>query len=199
MINLLEWIKQWAEGIIIAVIIATILEMLLPDNKNKKYITTVIGIYILFSIISPIISKFTGKNINIEDYIKSTEVSTNYSINNVSLLENSSNVEEIYSKTLKADITEKLKSKNYNADYIELKIDTDSQKNYGEIQGIYLQISPLEKENSISYIEPVDITVSNEKISKSDQLSEEEINVVKDFLMDTYGIDKNKIHINREE
>ena len=200
MINLLEWIKQWAEGIIIAVIIATILEMLLPDNKNKKYITTVIGIYILFSIISPIISKFTGKNINIEDYIKkSTEVSTNYSINNVALLENSSNVEEIYSKTLKADITEKLKSKNYNADYIELKIDTDSQKNYGEIQGIYLQISPLEKENSISYIEPVDINVSNEKISKSDQLSEEEINVVKDFLMDTYGIDKNKIHINREE
>lgn len=194
---MLEWIKQWAEGIIIAVIIATILEMLLPDNKNKKYITTVIGVYILFSIISPIISKFTGKNINIEDYInKSTEVSTNYSINNVALLENSSNVEEIYTKTLKADITEKLKSKNYNTDYIELKIDTDLQKNYGEIQGIYLQISPLEKENSISNIEAVNIDISNNTTTKKFSLSEGEANVLKEFLMDTYGIDKNKIHIN---
>lgn len=193
---LLEWIKQWAEGIIIAVIIATILEMLLPDNKNKKYITTVIGVYILFSIISPIISKFTGKNINLEDYIKSTEVSTSYSINNVALLENSSNVEEIYTKTLKTDITEKLKSKNYNADYIELKIDTDSQKNYGEIQGIYLQISPLEKESSISNIEAVNIDISNNSTTKRNSLSEGELNVLKEFLMDTYGIEKSKIHIN---
>lgn len=194
---MLEWIKQWAEGIIIAVIIATILEMLLPDNKNKKYITTVIGVYILFSIISPIISKFTGKNINIEDYInKSTEVSTSYSINNVALLENSSNVEEIYTKTLKADITEKLKSKSYNADYIELKIDTDSQKNYGEIQGIYLQISPLERESSISNIETVNIDISNNNTTKKNSLSEGELNVLKEFLMDTYGIEKNKIHIN---
>lgn len=194
---MLEWIKQWAEGIIIAVIIATILEMLLPDNKNKKYITTVIGVYILFSIISPIISKFTGKNINIEDYInKSTELSTSYSINNVALLENSSNVEEIYTKTLKADITEKLKSKSYNADYIELKIDTDSQKNYGEIQGIYLQISPLEKESSISNIETVNIDISNNNTTKKNSLSEGELNVLKEFLMGTYGIEKNKIHIN---
>lgn len=200
MIVLLEWIKQWAEGIIIAVIIATILEMLLPDNKNKKYVTTVIGVYILFSIISPIISKFTGKNINIEDYIsKSTEVSTSYSINNVALLENSSNVEEIYTKTLKADMIEKLKSRNYNTDYIELKVNTTSEKNYGEIQGIYLHISPLDKENSISNVETVNIDVSSNKTIKKNSLSEGEINVIKEFLMDTYGIDKNKIHVNREE
>ncbi len=197
---MLEWIKQWAEGIIIAVIIATILEMLLPDNKNKKYVTTVIGVYILFSIISPIISKFTGKNINIEDYIsKSTEVSTSYSINNVALLENSSNVEEIYTKTLKADMIEKLKSRNYNTDYIELKVNTTSEKNYGEIQGIYLHISPLDKENSISNVETVNIDVSSNKTIKKNSLSEGEINVIKEFLMDTYGIDKNKIHVNREE
>lgn len=196
---LLEWIKQWAEGIIIAVIIATILEMLLPDNKNKKYITTVIGVYILFSIISPIISKFTGKNINLEEYInKSTEVSTNYSINNVALLETNSNVEEIYTKTLKADIAEKMKSKGYNVDGIELKVETDTAKNYGEIQGIYLQISPLTEKNSISNIENVNVNVdiSNNSTIKKSQFSEGELNSLKEFLMDTYGIDKNKIHIN---
>ena len=42
--------------IVIAVIISTIIEMILPSNKNKKYIQMVIGVYVLFNIISPIIS-----------------------------------------------------------------------------------------------------------------------------------------------
>lgn len=49
-------ISSWAEQIIIAVIIATILEMILPKGNSKKYIKTVIGIYILYTIISPIIT-----------------------------------------------------------------------------------------------------------------------------------------------
>ena len=49
-------ISSWAEQIIITVIIATILEMILPKGNSKKYIKTVIGIYILYTIISPIIT-----------------------------------------------------------------------------------------------------------------------------------------------
>ena len=36
--------------IIIAVIIGTIIEMLLPKNKNSKYIKVVIGMFVLFTI-----------------------------------------------------------------------------------------------------------------------------------------------------
>lgn len=54
-------ISSWAEQIIIAVIIATILEMILPKGNSKKYIKTVIGIYILYVIISPVITFATRK------------------------------------------------------------------------------------------------------------------------------------------
>ena len=57
-------ISAWAQGIIIAVIVGSIIQMLLPENKNKKYIKVVIGIYILFSILSPIV----GKNLSLDDY-----------------------------------------------------------------------------------------------------------------------------------
>lgn len=193
---MLIWIKEWVQGIIIAVIIATILEMLLPDNKNKKYISTVIGIYILFSIISPIISKITGKSINIENYADMDTIkTTNYTINNVALLESSSNVEDIYIQTLKEDITNKLKSKGYNTNSIDLKINTDSEKNYGEILGMYVDISLLEDSN-VSNIEEVKIDFDeNSETSKNNDISEGELNNVKEFLMDTYGIDKNKINI----
>lgn len=131
---MVSFIKGWAQGIVVAVIIATILEMLLPDNKNKKYINTVIGVYILFTIISPVISKISGKNINLEDYTnKDTSLSTSYTMNNVALLENNSNVEDIYIKTLKSDIIGKLKQKGYSANYIDLKVNTSSENNYGEI------------------------------------------------------------------
>ena len=48
--------SSWAKSIILAVIVSTIIQMILPEGNNKKYIKTVIGLYILFTIISPIIS-----------------------------------------------------------------------------------------------------------------------------------------------
>lgn len=198
---MIEFIKNWAEGIVIAVIIATILEMLLPDNKNKKYISTVIGIYILFAIVSPIISKFTGQTINLKDYTnKDTSLSTSSTMNNIALLENSSNVEDVYMKTLKSDITDKLKSKGYAVSFIDLKVNTSSKSNYGEIEGIYLKLSLLEENNSINSINEIKINVSeNLNNPKSmENISEEDLNNIKEFLIDTYGISKDKIHINKE-
>ena len=53
---MINFISSWAEQIILAVVIATIIELILPNNKNKKYIQMVIGVYILFNIISPIVN-----------------------------------------------------------------------------------------------------------------------------------------------
>ena len=52
---MMNFLSSWAEQIVLAVIIATIIELILPNSKNKKYIQMVIGIYIMFNIISPII------------------------------------------------------------------------------------------------------------------------------------------------
>ena len=57
-------INVWTQGILIATIIAIIIQLILPENKNKKYIKVVIGIYILFCIIHPVV----GKSVNLEDY-----------------------------------------------------------------------------------------------------------------------------------
>ena len=46
---------NWTKAIVMAVIIVSILEMLLPNNKTKKYVKMVMGIFILYNIISPFI------------------------------------------------------------------------------------------------------------------------------------------------
>ena len=65
---MIEWIKTWTSEIIIAVIISIIIEMLVPDGKNKKYVKVVSGIYILYTIINPFLNisdiKFESVEVN---------------------------------------------------------------------------------------------------------------------------------------
>jgi len=43
-----QFINSWASGLIVAVIIATIIELILPENTNKKYVKMVSGIFIFW-------------------------------------------------------------------------------------------------------------------------------------------------------
>ena len=89
---MINFISLWAEQIVLAVIVATIIEMILPQNKNKKYIQMVIGVYVLFNIISPIINNKEGFSIekfNVENY----ETKSQYEINQSSMDER---LEKIY-------------------------------------------------------------------------------------------------------
>ena len=52
---MINFLSSWAEQVVLAVIIATIIELILPNSKNKKYVQMVIGVYVLFNIISPVI------------------------------------------------------------------------------------------------------------------------------------------------
>ena len=65
---MVSFISSWVQGIIIVVIISIIIEMILPDGNIKKYVRTVIGTFIVFVIISPIITKITGKEISLNSY-----------------------------------------------------------------------------------------------------------------------------------
>lgn len=54
---MINFISSWGMNIIIASVIGTVIQMILPEGKNKKYINVVIGVYILVCIISPLINK----------------------------------------------------------------------------------------------------------------------------------------------
>ena len=56
---MIEFLSKWIEGIAIAAIVASIFEMILPNGNIKKYVKVILGIYIVFSIISP----FSGSKV----------------------------------------------------------------------------------------------------------------------------------------
>lgn len=76
---MINFLSKWIEGIAIAVIIASIFEMILPDGNIKKYIKIVLGIYIIFSIISPFVDSKELYSLNISKEIDtySNDIVTN--------------------------------------------------------------------------------------------------------------------------
>ena len=112
MIILIKFINSWAQGIILAVIIATIIEIILPEGNNKKYVKTVIGIYILFTIVYPLITKISDKNINLNSIINSTtKEMSKYDNNNLITIETNSYIENVYKEKIEEDIKQKIEEK----------------------------------------------------------------------------------------
>lgn len=196
---MIEFISSWTGGIVISVIIATILEMILPEGKNKKYIKTVIGVYILFAIVSPIISQVTGKGIDINRVLE-IEGMINQNTIEVSSIDTSKSIEEIYITNLKQDIKVKLEEKGYQVNSIELKIETINQNNYGKIEEIKLNlIENKQKGNAITVVNKVEIEISDntKKTKEMDNIiSNSKIKELQEYLGSVYDIEKYKVKIN---
>ena len=214
-------ITKWASGIIIAVIIATIIEMILPEGSSKKYIKVVIGVYILFTIISPVVSKFTGKSIAVSDIIDLNQYISDFKekekIKNSLQEDSSANSRDIYIGNLKSDIQNKLKIKGYNTTKIELDVGYDDNYTLNKISLTVAKIK--EKENSenkeenninstvISSVNDININVSNQNINNNVQdnassnntksnLSSSDKKKIKEYLSEVYEINERSILIN---
>ena len=195
---MIEFLSSWAQGIIVAVIIATLIEMILPNSSSKKYVKVVIGMYILFTIVSPIIKKLGGKDINlntinIEKYERQIEKSDN-TISRKFEDNNTRSIKDIYVSNLKADISAKLKEKGYEIDTSDIQIKDDENYTIEKITLKLIKMEQKQEKNNEIVINTVEIgnTIS-QKDSKT--LSDNDKQEVKDYISETYDIDKKNINI----
>lgn len=204
----MEFISSWVQGIIVAVVIATIIEMILPNGNSKKYIKIVIGVYIIFNIISPIINKFTGNELDftsIIDINKYEEEMSTYEVNTKDLEQNNnSTIKEVYILNLKKDMKAKIEDKGYIVNGIYIEVENTEEYN---VKRLNLSISKKEHTNSnentskaVNKIETVNIQVQiNNNVEEAPaiiNISNSEIEEIKNYINSTYEIDKNIIHIN---
>ena len=199
---MIDFLSYWAQGIIVAVIIATIIEMILPNGSSRKYVKVVVGIYILFTIISPIITKFSSNNFNINDILdtKAYEEQMAKSDEDISKkIEENNNrtIKDIYQSNLESDIKAKLKDKGYEVlnTYIQIRDD----ENY-TIEFISLSLDKNETEESNQVrnieIEEVNIQIGETNTQESDtSLGSSEKQEIAEYISSTYDIDIKNIEI----
>ena len=154
-----------AEQVILAVIIATILELILPNSKNKKYVQMVIGVYVLFNIISPIIKnkeKLVFSEIDLDKYITTSTKVEQSSMD--------ARLEKIYLDELENNI--KSKFKNAGIEIIKCTIDAelDTTKKNAGIHSIDVKVKNVDDEKKISKIK--------QEIIEEYEISEDKIKII---------------------
>lgn len=212
----MEWVSGWIQGIIIAVIISTIIEMILPEGNSKKYIKVVIGVYILFSIVSPVISKVTGSSFNLTDIIDLDEYieasKSNSSMQNQLENQNEEQIKEIYLSSIKNDIKEKIESKGYIVNSVEIEAEDDEQYTLKKIildvekktETTSSNSNENESNNTVLEVNEVKINVSNTETNTEEKKSTNKKNTIssqakkelKEYLNGVYEISTKNIFIN---
>lgn len=140
---MINFLSLWVKNLSLALIVVSILEMLLPNNKTKKYIKMVMGLYILFSIIAPFVNNSNVLNFNIEDVysnyskeISSTSAtSTTGEVNQASM---DDRLNKLYKEQLESDITQKVEEKGY--DVRKCKVDAHVSESDTGIESITIEI-----------------------------------------------------------
>lgn len=216
---MVNFINSWAQSIILAIVIATIIEMIIPNGNNKKYVKTIIGIYVIFVMISPIITKFTNKNFNVDSMIENLtkEINKNQT-NNIIEIKADTYIEDIYINKIKEEITNNLNEKGYGIEKIDLLIENSDEEKYGEIKELHLQIvetkdnniqntvgvaalnAPQSHDNNkmttkVNEVEEIKIDIFNKTVKEeTNKVSVQEISYLKEYFINTYGVQK--VYIN---
>ena len=162
---MINFLSSWAEQTVLAVIIATLFELILPKNKNKKYIQMVIGVYVLFNIISPILETeqiFSFDEYNIEkDNVVSGEVLDQTSMDE--------RIEKIYLDELEDTVITKFEKQGFKVKKCTIDAELDSSKKNAGIHLITVKLETTENSEQIKDIK--------KDIATEFEIEEDKINI----------------------
>ena len=218
-------INVWTQGILIATIIAIIIQLILPENKNKKYIKVIIGIYILFCIIHPVI----GKSVNLEDYdlenynlVNYNYVGSGSSIGNTDFIGNDNftgNTDLFGNKDFIEDTRKGSSKYQYNKSVneefrkrfindVNTKLNTmgyssdDIDVIFDDDYNIkHLKILNIQKYSNDKSVNIKDVNISlddnrgSDDVNKNGKIKESEKTKLKKYFSDTYKINESEIEI----
>lgn len=213
---MINFLSSWVKNLSLALIIVSILEMILPDNKTKKYVKMVMGLYILFSIISPFMEnsdKFNLNDVNLDFYKEDIEETSSISTE-VDQSSMDKRLDEIYKEELQKDIIQKIQEKGYEVE--SCKVTAHISEIDSGIEKIVLKIkSKIENETNkdensleekivteIQKIQKVEINSSknnedneNSTTEETTKLTKTDIKIITNFLIKEYGVNEECLRI----
>lgn len=207
----MDFLNSWLQGIIIAVIVSSIIEMILPNGNSKKYAKVVLGVYVVFTIITPVVNQFFNSDfelssiLNIENYTKKIDT---YEVNSKNIEINKTNENSIknrYISSLKSDMKTKLEERDYKVKQIQVEIENDETY---LIKSISLSLEKKKEEREetkedkvkVNEIKEVEIQIGEKKqkskVEETSSITEKEKKEIKQYLASIYEVKEKQIYIN---
>lgn len=195
----MSYLTGWVTNIIIFIILATIMDMLLPNTAMRKYAKMVIGLLLITIMLSPI---FKLLSTDIDEIVETAMSINNEQGENMENLIDSKKKEiqavtsayilEEVAVQLKTDGEEELINRyNYAFEHIEVSLKTlDDPVIPDDIAVITVILAEHENDNAIETVRVVDIDTKKSLTEQSEQSDD-----ITQFLATQWGIDAEQIEV----
>ena len=205
---MIEFLSKWIEGITIAVIIASIFEMILPNGNIKKYVKVILGIYIVFSIISPFTNNKVMGNFNIskkiDDYQENIETQ-DYTTNSTS---SDKRLNKIYENTFEKELIQTIEREGFIVYKCEVNGNFNADEANAGISKINITVESKKiikknvednneiKIDSVNEVQKVEINIGNKITNEAEEdVDAKDVDTLRKYLSKHYEIDKGIIDI----
>lgn len=184
--RLIDSLSNYAIAIICSSFLMNIIQMILPNSANRKYVIFVCGVIVTIILVNPVVS-FVNKDFDLQELFEKNQKEY---IDLEKDYESKYNDEVIlkYKKNIEDGIVERLNEAGYVVHNIECEYDEYSL----EPKALRLDI-----EADDGGVTPVRIEVSSNYKACENKVSFVEITNIKSMIKKTYGI--NDIKINEQE
>ena len=160
----MEALKSWAIVVTGTVIFGSVCEILMPEGNLRKFVRVALGILLVFSIAKPLVN-ISDKDFMLGEIKQSRIMASDYT----KMLDEENKFQII--KTYKNNLNNKIESAILEKDsgiVAEVKVDveTESEKNFGDIKSALVIVTGLAEENSSETIFAVlnEFGVPNKKV-----------------------------------
>ncbi|WP_262429895.1 stage III sporulation protein AF [Paratissierella segnis] len=156
MINIVaNFIREWLKDIVVLFVIISLVELIIPKGNMKKYVDFIIGIIIVFTVISPF-TKLINFDINLDEKIET--FSNDITMKEDVVSTQNEQIEEIFKTNLSSEIKKIVK-----------------ENSYYKVKDIYISTKP--DDQNLLLIEYINIILDTDKQSKDSEIKIEKINL----------------------
>ncbi len=142
---MIETFRNWINILLCLGIFITIIQLIMPKNKLRKYIYSLVGIVTIITIVSPVMNLLKNKNMeeSLKQVISNIDTGENSSLDVQKYKDATENaVKTSFVNSLKVDVTNRL-SQN-GVEVIKTEIFVDSEYN---IEKVEINVKKLNEDN----------------------------------------------------
>lgn len=200
----MAFLTEWITNIIILVLLAGVIELLLPGNQFQSYIKMVVGLLILLAMLSPL---FKLINSDLDQVFLAMDLPAAAKEDEIknSIEENKSEIQsaqrayilEQMAVPMKKQVQEELK-KTYEVEIVDLQIQTEIRTEPlkpEDIKGAKVVLAKHHEQAGVSEVSEVDVTIADpQKKEDHEQVPEEIVR----FLASQWQLDSEQVEVQME-
>ena len=190
---MIHFLSSWVEQMAIGIAIISIFEMILPNGKLKKYVKMILGVYVVFNIISPFVNSdalYNFREESIENYTQNL-ITNSSNINQESM---DRRLEILYIEQIETNIANKVGELGYDTEKCKVEAVLNTKNTNSGVNKINLIVKEKQNENDIQKVHVNQINIGN-VFNVNNESNNKKIKELKRNLAEYYEIDESVINI----